>query len=156
MGAPGGNHDARMLKSTQMYHKILNGNVIPNRTIQPDGGGEILPVTVDDSAFPKHPWLLTGYNEETRVVTEYAYGMLKGRCRILYKKTEYRLFNLKYIIMAFIIPHNLCISLNDPCEPRWRLAVQEVGLINKEVSPRGNKHLSVLTSLKIFDCLWSM
>ena len=110
VGAPGSTHDARMLRNTEIYQQILNGDIIPNITIQLDGAGEIPLVTVGDSAFPRHPWLLKGYNEETRdpqqrylnkilcsarVVTENAYGMLKGRWRILYKKTECRMFNLK-------------------------------------------------------------
>ena len=74
-----------------MYHRILNGDVLPNRAMYLDGSGEIPLVTVGDSAFPRHPWLLKCYNEETRdpqryfnkklcsarVVTENAYGMLR-------------------------------------------------------------------------------
>ena len=56
---------------------------------------------------------------------ESTYGMIKGCFRILYKKTEYRLFNLKYIATASIMLHNLCIDVNDPCLPRWRLHVKK-------------------------------
>ena len=45
-----------------------------------------------------------------RVMTENAYGMLKGRWRVLYKKTEIRNFNLRYAFMACIILHNLCVE----------------------------------------------
>ena len=59
--------------------------------------GEIPLCTIGDDAFPRHPWLLKGYPKETkvpqqrhfnkklcstRVVTENAYCMLKGRWRI--------------------------------------------------------------------------
>ena len=55
-------------------------------------------VTIGDTAFLKHAWLLKGYNEDmrdpkqryfktkicsARVVTKNAYGMLKGRLRVL-------------------------------------------------------------------------
>ena len=171
VGAPGSTHDARMLKSTRMYHRILNGDVLPNRAMYLDGSGEIPLVTVGDSALPRHPWLLKCYNEETRdpqqryfnkklcsarVVTENAYGMLKGRWRILYKKTECRMFNLKYIIMAAIMLHNLCISYNDPCEPRWRLEVRELALFRKDVVRREDKDMSDLNRLKISNWLWNM
>ena len=170
VGAPGSTHDARMLKSTRMYHRILNGDVLPNRSMYLDGSGEIPLVTVGDSAFPRHPWLLKCYNEETRdpqqryfnkklcsarVITENAYGMLKGRWRILYKKTECRMFNLKYIIMAAML-HNLCISYNDPCEPRWRLEVPELALFRKDVVRREDKDMSDLNRLKISNWLWNM
>ena len=95
----------------------MNGSCIPDRKIKFGNQGNIPLVSIGDSAFPRYPWLLKGYNENTRdtkeryfnkrlcsarVVTENAYGMLKGRFRILYKQTECRMFNLKYIIMACI------------------------------------------------------
>ena len=68
-----------------------------------------------DSAFPRYTWLMKSYNENTRdprkryfnkrlcsarVVSEHAYSMLKGRWRILYKKTECKLKNIRHVIMA--------------------------------------------------------
>ena len=58
-----------------------------------------------------------------RVVSENTYGRLKGIWRFLYKKTKAKQENLRYIIMACIALHNLCIAENDPCEPRWQLEV---------------------------------
>ena len=171
VGAPGSSHDARMLKSTRLYQEILNGGVIPNCMMQLDGFGEVPLVTIGDSAFPRHPWLLKGYNEETkdpkqrwfnkkfcsaRVVTENCYGMLKGRFRILYKKTECKMFNLKYIIMACIMLHNLCISVNDPCEPRWRLKVGQLNLMRKPTLRKEDNNSSDLCRLKISNWLWNL
>ena len=73
------------------------------------------------------------------MVTENAYGMLKGRWRILYKKTECKMHNLKYIIMASIMLHNLCIELDDPCKPRWKLAVKELELFPKSTGRSEDK-----------------
>ena len=64
-----------------------------------------------------------------RVVSEHAYGMLKGRWRILYKKTEYKLKNIRHVIMACIALHNICIARDDPCRPRWRLDIEKLHLI---------------------------
>ena len=67
------------------------------------------------------------------------------------------MFNLKYVIMACIMLHNLCISRNDPCEPRWRLEIKHLGLIRKNHLDRSeNKDLSDLTRLKISNWLWNM
>jgi hypothetical protein len=66
-----------------------------------------------------------------RVVTEHAYGMLKGRWRVLYKKTECRLKHIRQIIMVCILLHIICIARNDPCKPRWRLDVKKLHLIRK-------------------------
>ena len=115
VGAPGSTHDARLLRNTKIYRDILAGRVLPNKGVSLGESGKIPLVTIGDSAFPKHSWLLKGFNEATtdplhrlfnkklcsaRVVTENAFGMLKGRFRFLYRKTECRMKNLKYIILA--------------------------------------------------------
>ena len=144
VGAPGSTHDSRLLRSCGIYSDIESGHVLPNRSLNLDPHGEILFTTVGDSAFPNHSWLLKPYKDGTRVpkqryfnrrlcsarvVSEHAYGMLKGRWRILYKKTECHLDNISLIIMTCIALHNLCIHRSDPCNPRWRLQVNELNLI---------------------------
>ena len=145
-GAPGSTHDARLLKSVSIYSDIINGLVIPDRKIALGNFGEITLVTIGDSAFPIFSWLIKSYNENTtdkqqkyfnkrlcgaRIVTENAYGMLKVRWRILFKRTECRLFNLRYIIMACTALYNLCLSVSDPC---WKkLHVRDLGLIKKHI-----------------------
>ena len=134
VGAPRSTHDCRMLRSTSLYETSISRNIIPDKGITLGDFGNIPLVTIGDTAFPKHAWLLKGYNEDTHdpkqryfntklcnahVVTKNAYGMLKGRFRILYEKTECRLKNLKYVIMACVMLHNLCISGRVPCLPRW-------------------------------------
>ena len=79
-------------------------------------------VTIGDSAFPRHSWLLKSYKEDTRdpqqkyfnkklcsarAVTENAYGMLTGSWRILHKQTECRMYNLKYVVISCIMLYNL-------------------------------------------------
>ena len=59
--------------------------------------------------------------------------MLKSQWRILYKKTEMKIYNLKYIVMACVMLHNLCIARNDPCNPRWRLTVEELELNSADI-----------------------
>ena len=66
-----------------------------------------------------------------RVVTENCYGMLKGMVclkGILYRKTDVKLVNLKYVTLQCILLHNLCIAMKDPCKPRWHLSIQELQL----------------------------
>ena len=138
VGAPGSTHDARLLKESSIFHKILKGDVLPESVVIL-GDFRYLPlVIVGDSAFPQFSYLIKGYNENARdkkqryfnkrlcgarVVTKNAYGILKERWCILYKKTECRLFNLRYVIMACISLLYLCIELADPCQPRWKLEV---------------------------------
>ena len=63
VGAVGSTHDARMLKNTQLYQKILDGHVIPKLNICLEGAGTVLMVPIGDSPFPRHPWLLKSYKE---------------------------------------------------------------------------------------------
>ena len=148
VGAPGSIHDTRMLRNSAIYQKIVIGHAIPDRVIDLGEHGKIPLVAVGDTAFPKHACLIKVFREDTsdrrkkyfnkklcsaRVVCENAYGMLKGRFRILYKKTECRLFNLKYIVMASVMLHNLCIDVNDPCLPRLGLHVKNISLIREQV-----------------------
>ena len=101
--APGSTHDARMLRNSAIYQKIVTGHAVYDRAIDLGEHGKIPLVTVGDTAFPKHAWLIKVFREDTSdrrekyfnkklcsapVVCENAYGMLKGRFRILYKKTE--------------------------------------------------------------------
>ena len=168
--APGSTHDARLLRHTDVFNDIIGGRVIPNKTITlGDSYGEIPFVTIGDSAFPRFAWLLKGFPETTRdmkenffneklhsarVVTENCYGMLKGRWRIIYKKIEIRKHNLKFVVMACIMLHNLCIHIDDPCNPRWQLDVTELFLNDKNIQRSENKEESIDKSKRISEWLW--
>ena len=127
-------------------------------------------ITISDSAFPKHSWLLKAYDEGTdvpqekyhnrflysaRVVTENAYGMMKGRWRLLHKEVECRLDKIKYVIHAGILLHNLCLHFNDSCKPRWVLDVQRLGVKQKMHGRAENANASALNRLKVSNWLWA-
>ena len=137
VGAPGSTHDSRLLKSCDIFSEIENGHVLPNSRLNLHPYGEIPFATVGDSAFPNPSWLLKPFKDgirvqkeryfnrrlcSARVVSEHAYGMLKGRWRYLYKKTECSLDNITLVIMTCIALHNLCIQRDDPN------AIQDGGL----------------------------
>ena len=131
VSAPGSVHDSRLIKSSSIFERIMNGDAIPKSTFSLGDFVEVPLVTIGDSAFPSYTWLLKCYNESTRdnqkrnfnsklcgarVVTENCYGMLKVSFRILsvVRTTQSTLFILD----------NLCIKLDDLCDPRWKLQVQ--------------------------------
>ena len=145
VGATGSTHDARFLRNTGLFKQILNRQGVPDKTIDlGDEHGKIPSVTIGDSAFPRFSWLVKNFNCNTNDerkryynikmdsgrVTENCYGMLKSRWRILYRKAESKVFNLKYIIMACVMLHNFCIAKLNPCNPRWRLSVEKLELNN--------------------------
>ena len=157
-----------MLKESSFFDEVLSGRALPDRKINLGEFGDISLVTIRDSAFPRFSWLIKCYNENTRdpqqryfnkmlcsarVVSENTYGMLKGRWRFLYKKTEAQSENLRYIIMACIALHNLCIVENDPCKPRWQLEVHELDLIRGSSIREESKVKSNLNWMKISNWL---
>lgn len=171
VGVPGSTHDSRLLKSCTLFDEIQQGHVFPNASLRTSEYGDIPFTTVGDSAFPRYTWLMKPYNESTRdprkrylnkrlcsarVVSEHAYGMLKGRWRILYEKTECKLKNIWHVIMTCIALYNICIARADPCKPRWRLEVCKLHLIRN----RGNGEESIgeadQVRMRITDWLWDI
>ena len=105
---------------------------------------------VADAAFPFSTWLMKPYtcailtSEEryfnyrlsrARMVTECAYGQLKGRFRVLYRKSECNEDTTKAITLACIVLHNICIEY-DKAFP------MQLDLINNTEECR-NRKLSV-------------
>ena len=51
--------------------------------------------------------------------------------------------------------HNLCIDVNDPCLPRWRLHVKNISLIREQVRKREDINLSDANRSKLANRLWN-
>ena len=51
---------------SSIFHKILKGDVLPDRGISLGDFGYVPLFTVGDSAFPQFSWRIKGYNENTR------------------------------------------------------------------------------------------
>ena len=102
-GYPGSLHDARVLRLSQLFDMAENDLILTEPTV--DVNGTIIrPLIVGDSAYPLKPWLLCPFkdngalnreqkkfNEElskARIVSEHAYGLTKGRWRVLQKRLD--------------------------------------------------------------------
>ena len=81
-----------------------------------------------DSAFPFRVWLMKPHGNASltpkesyfnyrlnraRLGTERAYGQLKSRWRVLYRKLECRPDAVKLGVLACIVLHNICINRKD-------------------------------------------
>ena len=75
--------------------------------------------------------------------------MLMGRWSSLYKKTEFHLSNLRYIIVACIALYNFFIDKSDPFQPWWRLEVEQLDLIEKPLSWAEDKEEPNFNGMKI-------
>jgi len=130
-GYPGSLHDARVLRLSQIFHAAENDLILTEPTV--DVNGTIVrPLIVGDSAYPLKPWLLCPFkdngalnreqkkfNEElskARIVSEHAYGLTKGRWRVLQKRLDEDSDRIPDTIIACCILHNICTIRGDRYE----------------------------------------
>ena len=123
-GFPGNSHDA--IISTNLWDALQNG-LLPNIA---KGVGEvsISPLIVGDSAFPLQLCVMKPYTTATlspkrwylnyrlsraRMVTESAYGHLKGRWRVLFRKNESNKERVRTVTLACMVLHNIGIERSD-------------------------------------------
>ena len=126
-GFPGNSHDSIIFQSTELGEDITQREIIPNlgRNVN---GVNVSPVILGDSAFPCRTWLLKPFTNAVltpqqryfnyrlsrgRMVTEGAYGQLKGRWRILLRKCESRPDGVRLASLACIVLHNVCLDRGD-------------------------------------------
>ena len=92
-GYPGNSHDSVIFQSTKLWSDIQCGNYLPVMA-KKVGKQDIPPLVVADSAFPLTTWLMKPFTNailtekqryfnyrlsRARIMTEGAYGQLKGR-----------------------------------------------------------------------------
>lgn len=114
-GEPGSLHDARLLRRSAIYAKILEN---------PDFIGAFY--LLGDSAYPNLNWIVTPFTDtgflseeqklfnkrhsSKRVVVENAFGLLKGRFRRLRGLENWNLTLCAEIILGSCILHNICMD----------------------------------------------
>lgn len=126
-GFPGNSHDSVIFQSTDLWEQIQGGGYIPN-IVRNLNGVEVPPLILADSAFQLKPWLMKPYTNaklnpkqryfnyrlsRARMVTEGAYGQLKGRWRLLMRKCDSFPDEVKTVTLACMVLHNICISRGD-------------------------------------------
>jgi hypothetical protein len=123
IGYPGSTHDARVLRSSDIFQKAQNGDILaePLATIN---GLQVRPMLLGDGAYPLLPWLMKPYPNgailnrsqrlfnktlsSTRATVERAFGILKARWRILLKRLDNLFENISEVILPCSVLHNYC------------------------------------------------
>ena len=120
----------------------------------------IQPLIVGDSAFPLRSWLLKPYTNavltpqqhyfnyrlsRALMVTDAAYGQLKGRWRVLFRKNESSRDQAHITTLACMVLHNTCIMQGDAISRKLDLSLNESG------GKRNREELRKL--LQMGDCL---
>ena len=135
-GYPGNSHDAIIFKSTDLWARIHDGYLPKmgksiNEVMVP-------PLIVGDSAFPLCTWLMKPFTNavltpqqrnfnyrlsRARMVTEGAYGQLKGRWRVLLRKCESARDQVRTTTLACLVLHNVCIDQGDTISRKLDLTI---------------------------------
>ena len=99
------------------------------------------PILLGDSAFPFETWLMKPFSKavlskketninyrlsRARMVVEGAYGQLKGRWRLLLRKSEGGLFQIKMATLACMVLHNVCLDQGDTIPSKLDLSIDPV------------------------------
>ncbi len=129
-GFPGNTHDSIIFQSTDIWTSIMENEAIL-KTGKEVEGVHIPALIFADAAFqgkmkPYGNAVLTAKQRyfnyrlsRARMVTEGAYGQLKGCWRILHRKCESSAKEVKIITLACVILHNICLSQNDQLPRYW-------------------------------------
>ena len=139
-GFPGNSHDAVIFRSTDIWTRIKEGLIpVIGKTV---GDVTVPPLVVGDSAFPLRTWLMKPYTNasltprqryfnyrlsRSRMVTEGAYGQLKGRWRVLLRKSESSQDNVRITTLACMVLHNICIARGDAIIKKLDLSLDANG-----------------------------
>ena len=126
-GFPGNSHDAIIFQSTDLWSKIKENEILLQ--IGKDVGGVLVPLLIlGESAFPLQPWLMKPFTNGAlttkqsylnyrlsrgRMITERAYGQLKGRWRVLFRQSESSQEKRAKTTLVCMVLHNICIDQGD-------------------------------------------
>jgi len=132
-GFPGSMHDSRVCRCSDVYRNAEQQTILTEPVVNINGD-EIGPYLVGDSAYTLCPWLIKPYPEGTRdpdemlfnknlssarVQVECAFGILKGRWRILQKRFDSKInFAIKCAVACAVL-HNICLLNGDDWDDEY-------------------------------------
>ena len=128
VGHPGSIHDVRVLRKSRIFDLAENEEILSARTRMVNGG-LLKPMLVGDSAYPVKNWLMKPFSNRGRLspqkrrfnqklnamrsVIERAFGLLKGRWRLLLKKIEQSHTSIPQSVTAACVLHNFFVMQGD-------------------------------------------
>jgi len=138
---PGSCHDADALRESNFYQNL---DAMMPRGFKNVEGIDIPFFIIGDPAYSLQPWLLKNYSYDAnitremdsfnaylnkgRIVFENAFDRLKGRWRILLKRSEVESTFMPTLVAACCILHNICEMSKETFNSRWLTFVEEAGL----------------------------
>ena len=116
-------HDWTLFQNSDIGKKVMKGELLPYKLI-------------GDAAYPMRPWFYSSFKDEkdelprtkahwnfiqssTRMAVERAFGILKGRWRIMLNRIDMPFRHVSNLIIACICLHNLYIIHQDKFDDEW-------------------------------------
>jgi hypothetical protein len=123
-------HDWTLFQNSHIGKRIMSGQLAPYKL-------------VGDAAYPMRPWFYSPFKGEkeglprakahwnfiqssTRMAVERAFGILKGRWRILLKRIDMPLRHIPSLVTTCICLHNLCIIHKDVFDNEWAKESEDI------------------------------
>ena len=147
------------MQSTDLWKKIVGGELIPNVVVQQVEDVEVPPLILGDGAFPLRTFMIKSHGDAillddrryfnyrhscVRLVTEGAFERLKSRFRVLFRKCESNEETVKLYDLACVVFHNLCIERGDLVPRKFVLTLNHAS--NKRLSPEEVRGVLALRS----------
>lgn len=128
VGFAGSVHDARVLRQSELWEKLGDGQIL-NRHTKNIAGHDIGQFLIGDPAYPLQKWLMKPFADTGRLtpeqqrfnyrissarsVVETTFGRLKGRWRCLLKRNDCKLEMVKKMVLTCCVLHNICEENGD-------------------------------------------
>ena len=131
-GYPGSVHDSRILKNSWVFREASREHILTTPVFQLNDSHNIKPYLLGDAAYPLTEWLIKPFPQvkdidlrqkrfnfalsQARVSIERAFGMLKGRWRLLLGKVNLEPSFAARVVIACSVLHNICQDRREACE----------------------------------------
>ena len=117
LGAPGNTHDSTYFQSNSLWDEINAGKVLPDKNCVVDGV-ETPSVILGDGVFSLRSWIMKSHGDavltpekayfnyclsRARIIMEGAFGELKGRFGVLFRKCESKRETVKILGLACFV-----------------------------------------------------
>ena len=144
-GQPENCHDSTLLQSTELWNKLYDICHLKTEVV---GDVTIPSLVLADGAFPFRTYIMKRYSQavltpeqrifnrkhgNSRVIVEDAFGLLKGRFRVLTRKCESKPENLKYKCLAAVILHNILLERGEIADRDTGVEPCDVDLIRRHM-----------------------
>lgn len=159
-GYPGSVHDSRILRNSWLFQEANNESILAAPIFHLNENIGLKPYLVGDAAYPLFSWLIKPFQQtkhlaysqqqfnvelsRARVCIERAFGVLKGRWRVLLGKVCLEPSFVADIFVACAVLHNICQERREPVDDLQPQDEPDLEQQNNEICGRGDEIRNLL------------